>query len=66
MQEPKPASSDNGAAPPNQEVEEGEPDLGIDGWTAQERPEMPVSGGTSLLAKYSAALQLLQSATTEV
>lgn len=66
LQELKQASSDNGAAPPNQEVGEGEPDLGIDGWTAQEPPEMPVSGSTSLLQKYSAALQLLQSAASEV
>lgn len=49
--------------------EEGEPDLGIEGWTAQEeRPVSGSSGGSSgaLVEKYNAAVQLLQSAVTEV
>ena len=64
-QEPK-GVSENGAGPLRSQDEEGEPDLGIDGWTAQDRPIMPVIGSMSLLQKYTAALQLLQSAASEV
>ena len=54
------------------EGEEGEPDLGIEGWTAQERREVPVassngsSGSGAFVDKYNAALQLLQRAVAEV
>ncbi|BDA43844.1 Alpha-glucan water dikinase, chloroplastic at C-terminar half [Coccomyxa sp. Obi] len=62
-------ATQNGAGPAAaEETEEGEPDLGIEGWTAQERPVMPVSssnGNGALVEKYNAAVQLLQSAVAE-
>ncbi|CAL8469831.1 g9373 [Coccomyxa elongata] len=65
-------ASQDGAEPAAAvEGEEGEPDLGIEGWTAQEeRPVTPVGssnggGSGALVEKYNAAVQLLQSAVTE-
>ncbi|BDA47431.1 hypothetical protein COCOBI_10-2790 [Coccomyxa sp. Obi] len=65
-------ASQNGAEPiAAVEGEEGVPDLGNEGWTTQERPEMPVisTNGTAqglLVDKFNIALQLLQSAVTEL